>query len=125
MLPEAMRKVIKLEEIDPVEIRPGLFVRALAVVDNFSVVVVESPPGNHFEVAHPEAEFVFVLRGQADYDDGRSAKAGEAVINLPNVPHPFRTVGDEPMVILEIKSPPPPLYVDLLKAQNSRKGTDK
>jgi len=120
VLPEAMQKVIKLEEIEPVEIRPGLFVRALAVVDNFSVVLVESPPGNYFQVSHPEAEFVYVLRGQADYDDGRSAKAGAAVINLPNMPHPFRTVGEEPMVILEIKSPPPPLYVDLLAKHGQR-----
>jgi mannose-6-phosphate isomerase-like protein (cupin superfamily) len=120
-----MQKVIKLEEIEPVEIRPGLFVRALAVVDNFSVVLVESPPGNYFQVAHPEAEFVYVLRGQADYDDGRSAKAGDSVINLPNMPHPFRTVGEEPMVILEIKSPPPPLYVDLLKTKRGLRPSDK
>jgi quercetin dioxygenase-like cupin family protein len=78
------------------------------------VAVVEAPPGSRFEVVHPEWELVYVLQGQADYDDGRSVKAGEVTINLPNVPHPFQTVGDENMVIIEIKSPAAPTCLELL-----------
>ncbi len=115
----AMRRVIQPADIEPVELQPGLFVRALAVVDGFSVAMIESAPGNRFEVVHPEWEFVYVLRGQADYDDGRSVKAGQAIINLPDVPHPFWTVGDEPMVIIEIKSPPAPAYVELLASSKA------
>jgi quercetin dioxygenase-like cupin family protein len=114
MSASAMGRVIRPADIEPVEVQPGLFVRPLAVVDGCSVVVVEAPPGNRFEVVHPEWELVYVLQGQADYDDGRSVKAGEATINLPNVPHPFQTVGDEAMVIIEIKSPAAPAYVGLL-----------
>ena len=114
-----MSAVIQPEDIEPVELQPGLFVRALAVVDGFSVAMIESAPGNRFEVVHPEWEFVYVLRGQADYDDGRSANAGEAIINLPNVPHPFQTVGEEAMVIIEIKSPPAPAYVELLASDKA------
>jgi mannose-6-phosphate isomerase-like protein (cupin superfamily) len=117
-----MRGVIQPADIVPVELQPGLFVRVLAVVDGLSVAMIESAPGNRFEVVHPEWEFVYVLRGQADYDDGRSVKAGEAIINLPNVPHPFQTVGDEPMVVIEIKSPPAPAYVELLVSDRAPSG---
>ena len=114
-----MRAVIRPADIEPVELQPGLFVRALAVVDGFSVAMIESAPGNRFEVVHPEWEFVYVLQGQADYDDGRSVRAGEAIINLPNVPHPFQAVGDEPMVIIEIKSPAAAAYVELLASDKA------
>jgi quercetin dioxygenase-like cupin family protein len=119
MSSSAMRRVIRPADIEPVELQPGLFVRALAVVDGCSVAVVEAPPGSRFEVVHPEWEFVYVLRGQADYDDGRSVRAGEAIINLPNVPHPFQAVGDEAMVIIEIKSPAAPAYVGLLASDKA------
>lgn len=113
MCADSMQQVIAVKEINPVEIQPGLFARALAVKDDVSVVVVEAAPGKRFEVVHPEWELVYVLRGQADYDDGRSVRAGEAIINLPNVPHPFVTVGSEPMVIIEVKSPAPSAYLEL------------
>lgn len=113
MYADAMKHVIAVKEIKPVEVQPGLFVRALAVKDDVSVVVVEAAPGTRFEVVHPEWELVYVLCGQADYDDGRSVRAGEAIINLPNVPHPFVTVGSEPMVIIEVKSPAPQAYLKL------------
>jgi quercetin dioxygenase-like cupin family protein len=119
MSSSAMRRVIRPADIEPVELQPGLFVRVLAVVDGCSVAVVEAPPGNRFEVVHPEWELVYVLQGQADYDDGRSVKAGEAIINLPNVPHPFQTVGDEAMVIIEVKSPAAPAYVELLASDQA------
>jgi quercetin dioxygenase-like cupin family protein len=119
MSSSAMRRVIRPADIEPVELQPGLFVRALAVVDGCSVAVVEAPPGSRFEVVHPEWELVYVLRGQADYDDGRSVRAGEAIINLPNVPHPFQAVGDEAMVIIEIKSPAAPAYVGLLASDKA------
>jgi len=114
MSSSSMGRVIRPADIEPVEVQPGLLVRALAMVDGCSVAVVEGPPGNRFEAVHPEWELVYVLQGQADYDDGRSVKAGEAVINLPNAPHPFQTVGDEAMVIIEIKSPAAPAYMALL-----------
>lgn len=113
MSANSMKQVMAVEEIKPVEIQPGLFVRPLAVRDDLSVVVVEAAPGNRFEVVHPEWELVYVLRGQADYDDGRVVRAGEAIINLPNVPHPFVTVGHEPMVIIEVKLPAPQAYLEL------------
>jgi mannose-6-phosphate isomerase-like protein (cupin superfamily) len=115
----AMRRVIRPEDIEAVELQPGLFVRLLALVDGCSVAVVEAAPGSRFEVVHPEWEVVYVLQGQADYDDGRSVKAGQAIINLPNVPHPFQTVGDEAMVIIEVKSPAAPAYVELLASDQA------
>jgi len=115
----ATKRVFRPADVEPVELQPGLLVRALAAVDGCSVVVVEAPPGKRFEVVHPEWEFVYVLQGQADYDDGRSVRAGEAIINLPNVPHPFQTVGDEAMVIIEIKSPAAPAYVELLASDKA------
>jgi mannose-6-phosphate isomerase-like protein (cupin superfamily) len=114
MSSSANKQVFRPADVEPVELLPGLLVRALAAVDGCSVALVEAPPGKRYEVVHPEWEFVYVLQGQADYDDGRSVKAGEATINLPNMPHPFRTVGDEAMVIIEIKSPAAPAYVELL-----------
>jgi quercetin dioxygenase-like cupin family protein len=119
MSPSPIARVIRPADIEAVEVQPGLFVRALAVVDGCSVAVVEAPPGKRFEVVHPEWEFVYVLQGQADYDDGRSVKAGEAIINLPNAPHPFQTVGDKAMVIIEIKSPAAPAYVGLLASDKA------
>ncbi len=113
MCADSIQQVMAVKEIKPVEMQPGLFIRPLAVRDDLSVVVVEAAPGNRFEVVHPEWELVYVLRGQADYDDGRSVRAGEAIINLPNVPHPFVTVGNEPMVIIEVKSPAPQAYLDM------------
>ena len=107
-------RVIRPADIEPVQLQPGLLVRALAAVESCSVAVVEVPPGNRLEPVHLEWEFVYVLQGQADYDDGRSVKAGEAIVNLPNVPHPFETVGDEAMVIIEVKCPAAPAYLGLL-----------
>jgi len=115
MSSSAMRRIIRPADIEAVELQPGLFVRALAAVSGCSVVVVEAAPGSRFEPVHPEWEFVYVLQGQANYDDGRSVKAGEAIINLPNVPHPFEAVGDEAMVIIEIKVPAAPAYLALLE----------
>jgi quercetin dioxygenase-like cupin family protein len=52
------------------------------------------------------------LEWTADYDDVRSVRAGEAIINLPDVPHVFVTVGDEPKVIVEVESPVPQAYLE-------------
>ncbi len=106
-----MKHAIAVTEIKPVAMQPGLFVRAMALKDDVSIVVAEAAQGNRrFEVLHPECELVYVLSGRADCDDGRSVRAGEAIINLPNPPHLFVTVGSEPMVIVEVKSPASQAY---------------
>lgn len=118
MAKDLMKQVINLEDIEPVEMPKGFLTRLLAVVDNFSVTVIESTPGTRFEAVHPEAELVYVLRGQIEYDDGRIVKAKEAVVNLPDVPHSGITAGNEPILFIEIKSPPPKVYLDLMESRS-------
>jgi mannose-6-phosphate isomerase-like protein (cupin superfamily) len=98
-----MKQVFSLDDIEPIEMPKGFFVRLLGAMENqFSVCVIEAQPGSKFGVTHPEAELVYVLRGQVEYDDGRFVKANQAIINLPNVYHSGRITGEEPALFIEI-----------------------
>ena len=89
-----MEKVYRIPEVPFEILASGQKEWQLAKVDNLSATILES---NHETSLrsheHPEEEFVYVLEGRLAYDYGRIAQAGEAVYNLPNVPHPGRYAG--------------------------------
>ncbi len=105
---DLMKKVIKLKDIEPSK-RPtsGSLQRIVVLTENVSVCCLENRPVRELpEPGHPEEEIIYVLQGQIEYENGRLVGAGEALCNLPDLPHPARYVGTEPIRIIEIKSPP-------------------
>lgn len=83
-----MKNVYRIPDV-PCEALPGGGKSwLLAKVDNLSATIMESEGET---TIHPETgaeeEFVYVLEGHLAYDDGRIVRTGEAVYNLPNVPH--------------------------------------
>jgi quercetin dioxygenase-like cupin family protein len=109
---EIMKLVIKTDELVPFEQPQGFLNRLLAVVDGFSVMVTESVPGTTFDAVHPEAELIYVLQGEIEYDNGRKVKANEAVVNLPNLRHSGTTAGDKAIRMVIVLSPPPKTHLE-------------
>ncbi len=106
--PDLMKKVVRIQDVEPFR-RPGSgsLQRLLAVTENLSVVHIENRPVTEFlEPGHPEEEIIYVLGGKLEYADGRTVRAGEAICNIPNLPHPARYAGTEPIRSIEIMSPP-------------------
>jgi len=93
--------------------------RLWVATDNFSIVMNESEPGSSFKgVIHPEKEIVYVIRGQLEYDNGRVVRGGEAVINLPNEPHPGRRGGTEHIRSFEAKAPADPKLLEMARSSH-------
>ena len=105
--PDAMNRVIRLEEIETIHDDTGAKIEPLAITENMSILGKERKPGGEFQdpVGHPEEEIVYVLQGQVEYDDGRTIRAGEAGCNLPDAPHSgiYGKIGIPR--IIEVKSP--------------------
>ena len=105
--PELMKGVIRLEECRPFR-RPstGSIQKIIVATETLSVAHIENRPVLEFpEPGHPEQEIIYVLKGKIEYNDGRTPRAGEAVCNIANMPHPCSYAGTEPIRILEILSP--------------------
>ena len=104
---DLMKRVIKLKDIEVKTRESGSLLQVVVLTGNASVCYVQNNFVKEFtQLGHPEEEIVYVLQGQIGYDNGRLANSGEALVNLPNTPHPGRYIGTEPTVILEMKSPP-------------------
>jgi len=89
-----MEKVYRIPDV-PCETLPGGGKSwLLAKVGNLSATIMESEGQTtiHHDTG-AEEEFVYVLEGHLAYDDGRIARTGEAVYNLPNFPHPGTYAG--------------------------------
>lgn len=108
-------KVAKLADASRVEFGPLAFYNPL-VADGDTPVrtgIQTSAPGYvapmHF---HPYVELLFIIEGEADVwlqggeADAVRLKAGDCVALPPEIPHSFRTVGDQPMRLLGIHSNP-------------------
>lgn len=90
-----MKKVFRIGDTQPFEALPsGHTAWLLTRVGNLSAVILESKRKTEFPSSyHQEEEFIYVLQGRLEYDDGRVAKASEAVFNLPHIKHPSRYDG--------------------------------
>ena len=104
---ELMNNVIRIENLKTITDPLNATTRRIwLLTDNTSVCMNESQPGSRYvDPGHPEKEIIYVIQGQLEYDNGRIVTAGEAIINLANVPHPGRRGGTKPIRTLEIKSP--------------------
>jgi quercetin dioxygenase-like cupin family protein len=108
--PALMKQVMRLDEIKPVRrAGSGSYARLIHGSESCAVEVAENRPVVELpDPGHPENEIVYVLRGKIEYlnGPGRVVRPGECVTNVPNVPHPLRYAGTEPVRIMEILSPP-------------------
>jgi quercetin dioxygenase-like cupin family protein len=111
-LPEKtlMDEVIRMEDAATFYEEKVMTLRRLwLATENFSVVMNESDPESAFKgTVHPEKEIVYVIRGQLEYDNNRVVRAGEAIINLPDMLHPGRRGGTEHIRSFEAKAPADP-----------------
>lgn len=105
---DSMSKVIRIEDIETHENSMANDIRSiLLITKTASFCITEAKPGTSWmDPGHPEKEIVYLIQGQLEYDDGRVVGAGEAIINLPDIPHPGKRVGHELARLVEIKSPP-------------------
>lgn len=114
---DTMSKIIKVKDIDTHEdIMASDIRKILLITENVSFCITEAQPGTSWvEPGHPEKEIVYLMQGKLEYDDGRVVRAGEAIVNLPNIPHPGKRGGRELVRLLEIKSPPSSRLLKLLR----------
>jgi quercetin dioxygenase-like cupin family protein len=105
---DSMSKVIRIEDMETHENSMANDIRSILLITRTaSFCITEAMPGTSWmDPGHPEKEIIYLIQGQLEYDDGRVVRAGEAIINLPNIPHPGKRVGHELARLLEIKSPP-------------------
>ena len=97
-------------EQTPEEVAPG--VRLLARQGRaFEVAKLSLDPGTTLaEHAHPEEQFFCVLEGRLLYrvgEEERVATAGEAIHIPGNVVHGGRVVGEDEVVLIEVKQVSP------------------
>ena len=82
------------EEIEPIEMVPGLEIRPL-LGESLMVTFVRFDP--HTEAPrhwHDEEQMTIVLEGELEFEVGdemRTVRPGEAIVIPPNVPHAART----------------------------------
>ena len=94
---ELMSKVFTIKDTEPFQVLPsGHTAWLLASVGNLSVQIIESKTAGQpveFPAPSGEEEFIYVLRGHVQYDDGRTARMGEAVYNPPDLSSPSKYSG--------------------------------
>jgi quercetin dioxygenase-like cupin family protein len=114
---DSMSKVIRVGDIETHgDVMASDIRRILLITENVSFCITEAQPGTSWvEPGHPEKEIVYILQGQLEYDDGRVVRAGEAIVNFPNVPHPGKRGKQELARLLEIKSPPSSRLLKILE----------
>jgi quercetin dioxygenase-like cupin family protein len=102
------KKVIRSEDAETgKDAMASDFRTVLLITENASFCISEAQPGTSWvDPGHPEREIVYFMQGQAEYEDGRVVRAGEAIVNFPNVPHPGKRGDEEPVRLFEVKSPP-------------------
>jgi quercetin dioxygenase-like cupin family protein len=105
-----MKQVVRLDDLKPNRrAGSGSYARLVYGSESVAIEVAENRPVLELvDMGHPENEIVYVLRGKIEYlnGPGRVVRPGECVTNVPNLPHPMRYVGSEPVRIMEILSPP-------------------
>ena len=118
---DLMSKVIRREDVETFQDPNTMTIRTILLfTENISVSMNECEAGAVFiDPGHPEKEIVYVIQGQIEYDDGRIVREGEAIINLPNIPHNGRRGRTKPTRSLEIKSPRGSRLAEMLKRYQS------
>jgi len=113
---ELMSKVFRERELQTFFDTRAMTTRRLwTVTENVSIVMNESEQDSVFrDIGHPQKEIIYVIRGHIEYDDGRTIRDGEAVVNLPDRPHPGKRLTK--VRSFETKVPAPP---DLLAMYRS------
>jgi len=116
---DLMREVMRKENVKMFYDARIMSTRRLWVAtESFSVVMIESQPGSTFQsIKHPEKEILYLIQGHLEYEDGRVVKDGEAVVNLPNMPHSVSRKGLRSTVSLEAKAPADPTILEILREQ--------
>jgi len=114
---DLMCKVMRREDVKTFyDVRVMSTRRLWVATENFSVVMIESQPGSAFQsLKHPEKEIVYLVQGHLEYEDGRVVRDGEAVVNLPDMPHSVSRKGTRPTISFEVKAPADPRILDMLK----------
>ena len=114
---DLMRKVMRKENIKTFYDANIMSTRRLwAATDTFSIVTIESQPGSTFQgIKHPEKEILYLIQGHLEYEDGRVVKDGEAVVNLPDMPHSVSRKGTKLTISLEAKAPGDPRILEMLR----------
>jgi hypothetical protein len=98
MKTEAMKKVFRLEHVQADVIPSSGHMRywlvPMDVLDTIGVIVLHNEKGVEFPApAHREEELIWVLDGQLSYKHGPVINAGEAILILPDRPHPGKYAG--------------------------------
>jgi quercetin dioxygenase-like cupin family protein len=114
---DLMREVMRKENVKTFYDARIMSTRRLwAATETFSIVTIESQPGSTFQgIKHPEKEILYLIQGHLEYEDGRVVKDGEAVVNLPGMPHSVSRKGLRPTVSLEAKAPADPKILEMLR----------
>jgi quercetin dioxygenase-like cupin family protein len=114
---ELMHEVMRKENVKTFYDNKIMSTRRLwAATETFSIVTIESQPGSTFRgVKHPEKEILYLIQGHLEYEDGRVVKDGEAVVNLPDMPHSVSRKGARLIISLEAKAPADPKILEMLK----------
>jgi quercetin dioxygenase-like cupin family protein len=114
---DLMREVMRKESVKTFYDARIMSTRRLwAATETFSIVTIESQPGSTFQgIKHPEKEILYLIQGHLEYEDGRVIKDGEAVVNLPDMPHSVCRKGTRLTISLEAKAPADPKILDILR----------
>jgi quercetin dioxygenase-like cupin family protein len=114
---DLMRQVMRKENVKTFYDAKIMSTRRLwAATENFSIVTIESQPGSTFRgIKHPEKEILYLIQGHLEYEDGRVVKDGEAVVNLPGMPHSVGRKGTRLTISLEAKAPADPRILEMLR----------
>jgi quercetin dioxygenase-like cupin family protein len=96
------------EELDPIEMVPGLAFQPL-LAEKLLVAFVRFAPNTVAPVHwHDEEQISFVLEGELEFEVGgekRIVRRGEAVVIPPNIPHGARTY-DTTCLEVDVFHPP-------------------
>ena len=114
----ADRRIFSWENIDA-ESMPDRKVRVkIANGDNMQLVWAEFQPGERYELhSHPDREqFSFMISGRMKMtvgDETREIGPGEMWHAAVNVVHGGEMIGDEPVVFVDVYSPPSNIGEDI------------
>jgi len=95
---EAMKKVFKMDQMEsdmiPSSGHNRYWLIPMDFLDNLGIIILVDYKGVEFPApAHPEEELIWVLEGQLSYKHGPVVNPGEAILIIPNVPHPGKYIG--------------------------------
>ncbi len=116
-------KKVRREDIEQVEIFPGVFAKIILYSEKLLITLVNMPPGTSVPLhSHPHEQVSICFKGRGEFYNEESrdtVEEGEFFLFPSNEAHGLKVLGENNAEFLDVFSPPREDYIE--KVRRSKK----